>query len=303
MSTRLAAAIVCVGVLAGPAIAQFERRVTIVTTRNETIDGLFVSASGHDVLVRVAGQPLRVPFDSISTLSFDGRGRGPERRARARRDGLDGAFDALREIDAATKAGMLRQQYSDVVVSVMPDVEAFLRSADGWDDVRLALGAAAARYDRPLQDAPGWLNAEQHWREASMRLDYAERLARNRSERQHRESPEPRSLTLGAVVDGRIGTGDQEMPPAVDRSTIGAFNDVWRLEVAAPTALVIAMTSDIFQPHLTLVDANGRQVDGDMGYGTRSEIRKTVPPGSYTIWAGAAHPQEIGTYSLAVRAR
>lgn len=295
--------VVCVGLSVIPVVAQFERRITIVTTRNETIEGLFVSASGQDVLVRVAGHPLRVSFDSIATLSFDGHRRPPERRARMPRNAMEGAFEALHEIDAATRAGMLRPQYNDVVLAAMPQVDHFLRSGDGWADVRLAMESAAMLYQKALEGTASWQNAEQYWREAGRRLEYADRLARDREERDHRESPEPRPMHVGTQVNGRLGTGDRQMPQQIDRSSIGAFNDVWDLQLAGAASLVITMESDVFQPHLTIVDATGRKVEGDMGYGTRSEIRRTVPAGTYTIWAGAVTPRDIGTYSLTVRPR
>lgn len=293
---------VCLVLLVIPVVAQFERRVTIVTTRNETIEGQFITASGQDVLVRVAGQPLRVPLESISTLSF-GHARVPERRARISRHPMEAAVDALHDMEAATRAGMLRPQYNDVVLAAMPHVDRFLRAGDGWADVRLAVAAAATLYQKPLEGPASWQNAEQHWREAGRRLEYADRLVRDREERDHQESPELRQTQMGMQVNGRLGTGDRQMPQQIDRSSVGAFNDVWELEVAAATGLVITMESDIFQPHLTLVDSTGRKLEGDMGYATRSEIRKTVPAGTYTIWAGAATPREIGTYSLMVRAR
>lgn len=288
--------------------AQLERRVSVITIRDETIDGVFVSATPTDVIVRVAGQPIRVPFDSIALLSFERpRGDGDIRREfdvrRRFRHPMEAALSALQDLRLAIAAGMQQKQYTDMMQLTRPVVEDFSTSTQDWPDVRLALDWAVALYEKPLATATDWQKAPEYWEAAHRRVEYAEELARDERERTHRESSTSRPITIGNAVGGRLGTGDVVMTPGLDSSSAGGFNDIWELQVTMPTAIQVSMKSEFVRPHLTLVDGQGRKVEGDMAVSDRSTIRRTIPAGKYEIWAGASTRGEIGTYSLELRPR
>jgi hypothetical protein len=129
---------------------------------------------------------------------------------------------------------------------------------------------------------------------------YAKTLARLPDEPMHREIPDEKPLSIGKAVSGRLGIGDREMPNTLDRSSEGASNDVFRFVVIEDGRYVITMRSFLCTPHLTLVDARGVKIEGDMGILEKSTIKRRLTPGEYAVWAGAYAKGDLGLYELTV---
>ena len=75
------------------------------------------------------------------------------------------------------------------------------------------------------QDGNRYIESARGWTE------YAQFLRRE-SSANHRESDEHQMIESHSLsTTGRLGTGDVLMPATLDKSTAGAFNDVYLLEI------------------------------------------------------------------------
>jgi hypothetical protein len=276
--------------------AQEPRRVTVSTLKGDTIEGIIKAMTATELILQVAGQDLHLPLDTLKVISFVGK---IDDSRPAGGSSLSDALKALNELHAASEIGMLRDQYSQKLIETLPRVRAFTKTATGWNDVRLAMEAAIAKYQEPLQDLASWKNAGAAMTAGAKYAAYAEELSRRDGEESHVETQAEREVRLGEVFRGRLGMGDRAMPRELDRSSEGAFNDVLKLTVSTLTQVTIALTcNDICIPHLTLTDEAGRKMEGDAGFSGRSTIKRQLKSGTYLIWAGAMNKGEVGEYTL-----
>src|SRR5688500_15207056 len=96
-----------VGLVVVPAVlVAGERRVTIETVKGETIEGTFRGASEDEISIELAGQALKIPVASVRYVSFAGRVMASRP---ATPGSVDDAFNALDELDAIVKVGILRE--------------------------------------------------------------------------------------------------------------------------------------------------------------------------------------------------
>jgi len=286
--------------------AQTVTRVTVMTRSGEKVEGVLHSVTGNELVMEVAGQSLKLPLERIRYISFVGQLESvlaSKEPATARP--IDQALSALKELQAATEVGLLREQYSQKLLDTLPRVNEFVnRAGTDWADVRLAMGMATRLYQAAL-DLTAWTNAAESWARAAKLVNYAATLASDPKEETHREKPSEATILLGQSVIGRLGVGDTMMSKDLDSSSTGSFNDVFRLELSSEVNIEIDLKNDgLYRAHLTLVDARGIKLEGDMGildYG--STIRRKLSPGVYFIWAGASGPNQAFSYTLRVAAK
>jgi hypothetical protein len=199
---------------------------------------------------------------------------------------------------------VLRAQYSEKLVDTLPRVRAFTKTATGWNDVRLAMESAILKFQEPLEDLESWKNAGVYMTAGAVHAAYAADLAKRPGEESHVETTEDRELRVGETAKGRLGFGDRTMARELDRSSEGAFNDVFKLTLTAAAQPPIVMNcSGSCTPHLTLTDEVGRKIEGDAGISGESKIRRQLKPGTYFIWAGAVVAGRVGEYTLNVADR
>lgn len=284
------------------------RKATVTTSKGETVEGTFIAASRSEVVLEVGGRRRTVPLDEVAVISFVGKVQPPASVAPVTL--IDDAVKALGELHATTEAGVRREQYSARLIDTLPRVQAFLNSPGrSFADVRLLMAAAVRDYLVPF--GVGTLSPSRtlrtssstYWRDAADKVAYVKELASRQGEESHQEDPAESDLSTSAKVSGRLGSGDRIMPSAVDRSTEGAFNDVYRLTVDRPMTLSLALDSRPCSAHLTLTDDAGKQIAGSGRARGSSRITKDLKPGVYHVWAGAQRPDEVGTYELTVAAR
>jgi hypothetical protein len=215
---------------------------------------------------------------------------------------IDDAFQAFSELQALTEGSVPVRpaRYAARLKETLPRIQAFIsNSGESWADVRLVMAEAVEAYQAALD---GWSNATLFWTAASRVLEFARTLASQEGEELHREQAIERDIALGTQVSGRLGAGDRIMPRETDRSTEGAFNDVYRLRVDRPVNVVLQLATVHCFAHLTLTDDAGKQIDGNMGR-PDGKITKLLTPGVYHVWAGASIANRVGTYVLTVSGR
>jgi hypothetical protein len=210
---------------------------------------------------------------------------------------VTGVLAALKTLRAATEVGMLRTQYSEKLVEVLPSAREFIKGTDGWADLRIAIAHAYDDYKRPMETLESWKYADLAMTAAAMWVDYADTLAKLPDEQNHLERETMEAISVGQDKRGRLGVGDIMMPEKLDRSAAGGFNDIYSFSLSTAARISLRLESHPCTPHLTLVDSTGKKLEGDMGAGGPSTIRKKLPPGTYRIWAGTI-AREIGTYTL-----
>jgi hypothetical protein len=281
-------------------------KATVTTTKGETIEGTLKSATETEVFLQVAGQTLRLPIDSIRTISFVGRLEEPSPSPRTRL--IDDAFKAFTELEAATEIGVLRHQYSAKLLETLPRVQAFIKSTgESWADVRLLMSRAIEHYQEPLRGssvserASSWEGAHLSWGAARADVEHARELASQDGEESHREEPTERAIALGAVT-GRLGVGDRTSARETDGQRENPFIDLYRLNVDRPVSLILDLVPTGFAAQLTLTDESGRQIAEGSGY-QLSRITVSLGPGAYLVWAGAKKTGEVGRYVLTVTAK
>ena len=142
-------------------------------------------------------------------------------------------------------------------------------------------------------------------RAAAAYVTYAAALGSDPSEETHTEdADETRVVGLGQVADGRLGAGDREMDDALDRSSRGAYNDLFQFTLAEPLRTEIVLRCTPCTPHLTLTNAAGVKIEGDAGTrGGRSRIRRDLGAGTFYVWAGAMSRGDVGEYTLEIGPR
>jgi hypothetical protein len=103
-------------------------------------------------------------------------------------------------------------------------------------------------------------------------------------------------VELGASMPGRLSQGDCAL-------TDSSLFDAWSFDLAAPSTVVIALSSREFDTFLMIADANCLVIDFNddcVGAIHGSCLSIALPPGSYTILVNAFAPDEIGSYDLIV---
>jgi hypothetical protein len=280
------------------------KKVTISTKDGTSVEGVLRSLTDAEIVVEIAGQPLRFPIDSIRYLSFVGKIDTPTTSATTPATSMELALKALKDLKAATEIGMLRDQYSQKIVETLTKVRDFTGSeTKDWLQVKAAMEKAIEVYQAPLASLDAWKTAGSFMTWAAEWSEYAAELVIRPDENKHVETASDGTITWNQTVMGRLGIGDRVMTRDLDASTAGGFNDRFTLEVASTIPyLRIVMTCRPCRPHLTLQSAaTGRQIDGDAGnLGTSTIERRNVPAGVYYIWAGTWQTQ-LGDYTLVVR--
>lgn len=69
---RIVVAALVIVAVAAPVAAQSDTPVTVETREGEVVDDVLVSATGTEVVIRIAGQPLTLAVESLRYISFDG---------------------------------------------------------------------------------------------------------------------------------------------------------------------------------------------------------------------------------------
>ena len=289
---------------------------TIETRTGDMVQGIFVSANETEVVLRVAGQPLTLPAETIRYISFDGqigvstRG-GEEIEEEFQEIELQAAINALRNLKAQVDALDSDNTQGQLILvtslnAALPPITAFLSSVgDNWADVNHAI-RMAVQYYRAAPDDDGTLDRRDVIL-ARKYVDYADRLSGDPGERHYREDAgEVHMITLNQPMEARLGAGDREMDRNLDRSSAGAYNDLFQLTLTEPMRTEIVLLCDPCRPHLTLTEANGEKIEGDAGgffSSSRSRIRRDLEAGTYYIWAGATSRGHVGEYTLTVAPR
>ena len=176
-------------------------------------------------------------------------------------------------------------------------VREFIERDDGWWDVRIALEKAIGFFQQPLSSTSAWSSASRDFTRAATFADIATKLAALPDAPDHVESREVTPIEVDGRLEGRLGHGDWLMPRELDRFSAGGLNDQvsFTLEERSSVEIVMDCNSPFCRSHLTLVDAQGGSIDSNSG--SAAEIRHTLEPGNYLIWAGTS-AGFIGFYTL-----
>ncbi len=80
------------------------------------------------------------------------------------------------------------------------------------------------------------------------------------------------------------------------------YLDVWRLDIASDTTVVLRVESDAYRPAVVVADTLGEFLDGSgVGPGNSAWLETHLVAGSYDIWLGAREePAAVGDYVLSV---
>lgn len=103
-------------------------------------------------------------------------------------------------------------------------------------------------------------------------------------------------IAIGASIEGELASTDPENPD-------GSRRDLYRLDVAATTALRIDMSSTEVDSYLVLYEEDGAvhsQNDDRSNLTLDARLTPTLEPGCYLIGATSAGPGELGDYTLEV---
>lgn len=280
-------------------VAQSSRKVTVVTTKGDTIEGTVRSMSADQIVVELAGQPIPIATADIKYISFVGRIESPGPTG-VTTDPMEKAFESLRTLRAVAQVGVLRDQYSAKLIEHLPAVQHFITSTEDWKDVRRALELSVSAYKEPMEDLLSWGNAGRSMSWGVAWAEYAELLSRRPNESSHVETESTAKISVPGTVKGRVGFGDAMMPETLDKSNKGSYRDVVELTVPTKTSLEITMDCIPCEEHLLLTDAAGKKVAAPIF--NEPHIRKTLNPGTYNIWVGGRKSQ-IGEYTLTVKPR
>ena len=281
--------------------AQSARRVTIVTTKGDTVEGTLRSMTADQVVIEIAGQPVTVATANIKYLSFVGRVDGSTSSSGAAPvaavgDPMTKAFDALKSLRTMTEVGVLREPYSTKLLEVVPVVRQFAEVAGGWNDLRSALNQAAEAYREPMATLSNWSSASRFIDRAEEWTAYATDLRKRPNEEQHKESQEIRTALFPSSITGRLGFGDRLMPVDLNAPTVGGFNDLFSLTVTVKTTLEMTMTCAPCKPTIVIANvATSRKLIAHSGY--PATVRWPLETGTYAIWAGTESGQ-VGQYKF-----
>ena len=283
----------------GDASAQGAPRVTILTVKQEKIEGAFKGATPTELVIELAGQELKIPTANVAYVSFTGDAPAGAATTAAPSK-MDTAFAAFAELNRALAVGVLRDQYSERLVATMSKVVEFTGGdSREWMDIRLAMYSAMEQYKEPLAKLENWTDASMYFGRAMADIQWAETLRkRGDAERMHQETPDEKPLPLNQDVPGRLGFGDRLMSRDMDKGTENAYNDVWTFEVTTVGTVTIEMSAGPFDTHLTLLDASGKKLDSDLAFGSKATIKRRLGTGKYVIWAGSWKPRDVGNYTI-----
>jgi hypothetical protein len=106
-------------------------------------------------------------------------------------------------------------------------------------------------------------------------------------------------IALGQRIEARLGFGDCEF--SVDNSYV----DVYELTLAAPATIAIDMVSAEVNSYLGLFDATGTFLgeDDNSGGSGNAQLVRSLPAGTYRIWANTIAGGIGGAYIIAVSQR
>ena len=101
------------------------------------------------------------------------------------------------------------------------------------------------------------------------------------------------TYTLGATVNGTLGTGDCVTPE-------GPYLDRYQLTLTTARTVTITQTSNDIDSYLYLFDSQGVIIaeNDDSGASFDSRISMSLPAGTYSIGASAYDQFESGSYTL-----
>ena len=295
-SQTLMCFVAVLGATVGIAIAQ-ERRVSVATKDGDLVEGTFRGATNASVSVVIAGQKISIPTDNVKYISFAGKLEGSG-DVDSEATEFESAFAAIEEFQASLEIGLLREQFNEKLVETMPTVRSYIKSTgDEWADVKLAFALAIQDYQATINQ---WRDRNQYIESAREWTEYAQFLRRE-SSANHRESDEHQMIeSHGFSTTGRLGVGDVLMPAMLDKSTAGAFNDVYLLEIEQSGELTINVKKQLGLAllHTTVVAPDGKKIEGDMGRGTVRTKKKLNRSGRYEVWIGGGIPQGVGIYRV-----
>jgi hypothetical protein len=111
------------------------------------------------------------------------------------------------------------------------------------------------------------------------------------------------TLTLGQTVTGELGGAGACDSPFEGNWPVGAFAAAWRLDLAAAATVQIDLNSDKFDAVLFLSDLQLTLIARDDAGSAESDARivRTLPAGSYLVWASSFFANETGSYQLTIR--
>lgn len=266
-------------------------KVTVATRKGDFVDGTLRSATGSAVLIEVAGQPLTFPVADLRYVSFVGRIEGTGASATAASAPAPGsaedAFDAIEEIHKAVRVGVLRPQYSELLVKHLPRITDFIeKPGQDWADARIAMEKAVTKFQTPMRSPAAWTSASESLTMGGQWAAYAKWLREQPGEVNHRERPFRGTMAIGQPVRGRLGEGDTNPPPGVrqyeDQAEYPA--DVYDLELAQDGTLSFAVDSapGPKEPRIVLVDAAGKTIETI----SRPNVMwaRGLKAGRYTVW-------------------
>jgi trimeric autotransporter adhesin len=102
-------------------------------------------------------------------------------------------------------------------------------------------------------------------------------------------------LPLPGSVNGALEVTDCPM-----EGYSSAFGDPWTLTLGAATTVEFNLTSATFDTYLELRTADDEYIasDDDGGTGTNSRLVRTLPAGTYRVWATSFYSSVTGSYTL-----
>jgi hypothetical protein len=105
------------------------------------------------------------------------------------------------------------------------------------------------------------------------------------------------TIAMGDTVTGSLATSDCLLYD-------GTYADGWEFTVGNSTGVVAELASNDFDAFVIITDAQGNRLafDDDSGPLTNSQLRTTLPAGTYRVWANSFYAGETGSYTLSLRA-
>jgi hypothetical protein len=266
-------------------------RVTILTTDGERVEGVLKGASGTEFVLDVQGAERKITTASVAQLIV------------VPLSPLRSAFVAFEPLLNALSSGSVNRENYNVYLAKAEGAAGFANGSGGWADIRMAMRSALTEYqDAATKD--GWDKRDEFWRRAHFDLMWAAELEKRDANTPGRiEDPTPRPLRIGQQVRGRLGVGDRQMTKAIDATAIGAFNDLWGIELRGSATVVIEMSSNVLTPRVTLLDESDRVLASETAEFSHVTLRRRLTTGAYRIMAGTSKASDVGTYTLMVTIR